>query len=110
MLAQALMLAHQLLFVFHQLSKLRVLSLMVLLGYLCPMGLAGITLGLYLPGQYLSKGMLAGQERRSTLYLRGSSAGHRGREWAELTMAVLKLLRPSLSEGPQVEGAKPCWG
>ena len=49
MLAQALMLAHQLLFVFHKLSKLRVLALMVLLGYLCPMGLAGITLGLYLP-------------------------------------------------------------
>lgn len=49
MLAQALMLAHQLLFVFHQLSKHRVLSLMVVLGYLCPIGFAGIALGLYLP-------------------------------------------------------------
>ncbi|KAK2092178.1 Adhesion G-protein coupled receptor F3 [Saguinus oedipus] len=57
MLAQALVLAHQLLFVFHQLPKHRVLPLMVLLGYLCPLGFAGVTLGLYLPrGQYLREG------------------------------------------------------
>lgn len=39
------------------------------------------------------------------------SAGHRGREWAGTpTMAVLGLLRPSLSEGPQSGEAKPLGG
>lgn len=105
MLAQALMLAHQLLFVFHQLSKLRVLSLMVLLGYLCPMGLAGITLGLYLPrGQYLSKGACWLDKKGGALYtFVGPVLAIVGVNGLVLTMAVLKLLRPSLSEGPQVE-------
>ncbi|XP_059747792.1 adhesion G-protein coupled receptor F3 isoform X3 [Bos taurus] len=105
MLAQALMLAHQLLFVFHQLSKLRVLSLMVLLGYLCPMGLAGITLGLYLPrGQYLSEGACWLDKKGGALYtFVGPVLAIVGVNGLVLTMAVLKLLRPSLSEGPQVE-------
>ncbi|XP_065784780.1 adhesion G-protein coupled receptor F3 [Muntiacus reevesi] len=105
MLAQALLLAHQLLFVFHQLSKLRVLSLMVLLGYLCPMGLAGITLGLYLPrGRYLREGACWLDKKGGALYtFVGPVLAIVGVNGLVLTMAVLKMLRPSLSEGPQVE-------
>ncbi|XP_073071704.1 adhesion G-protein coupled receptor F3 isoform X1 [Manis javanica] len=105
MLAQALMLAHQLLFVFHQLSKHRVLSLMVVLGYLFPMGFAGVALGLYLPrGQYLGEGACWLDGRGGALYtFVGPVLAILGVNGLVLIMAVLKLLRPSLSEGPQVE-------
>uniref|UniRef100_A0A8C6CSG8 Adhesion G protein-coupled receptor F3 n=1 Tax=Moschus moschiferus TaxID=68415 RepID=A0A8C6CSG8_MOSMO len=112
MLAQALLLAHQLLFVFRQLSKPRVLSLMVLLGYLCPMGLAGITLGLYLPrGQYLREGACWLDEKGGALYtFVGPVLAIVGVNGLVLTMAVLKLLRPSLSEGPRVEKRQALMG
>ncbi|XP_070091862.1 adhesion G-protein coupled receptor F3 isoform X1 [Equus przewalskii] len=105
MLAQSLMLAHQLLFVFHQLSKHRVLSLMVVLGYLCPMGLAVIALGLYLPqGQYLGEEECWLDRKGVGLYtFVGPVLTIVGVNGLVLAMAVLKLLRPSLSEGPQVE-------
>lgn len=105
MLAQALVLAHQLLFVFHQLSKYLVLSLMVILGYLCPLGFAGVTLGLYLPQRkYLWEGkcLLNGDGimlhtfSEPVLVIVGVNG-------LVLGIAVLKLLRPSLSEGPPVE-------
>ncbi|XP_006880767.1 PREDICTED: probable G-protein coupled receptor 113 [Elephantulus edwardii] len=105
MLAQALMLAHQLLFVFHQLSKHWVLPLMVALGYLCPLGFAGCTLGLYLPqGQYLGEGNCWLDGKRGALYMfAGPVLVIVGVNGLVVAMAVLKLLRPSLSEGPQVE-------
>ncbi|KAF5913009.1 hypothetical protein HPG69_008960 [Diceros bicornis minor] len=105
MLAQSLMLAHQLLFVFHQLSKHRVLSLMVVLGYLCPMGLAGIALGLYLPrGQYLGEEACWLDRKGVRLYtFVGPVLAIVAINGLVLAMAVLKLLRPSLSEGPQEE-------
>ncbi|XP_054422320.1 adhesion G-protein coupled receptor F3 [Pteronotus mesoamericanus] len=105
MLAQALMLAHQLLFVFHQLSKRRVLSLMVVLGYLCPMGFAGVALGLYLPrGQYLGEGACWLDGKGGALYtFVGPVLVIVGLNGLVLGMTMLKLLRPSLSEGPQVE-------
>ncbi|XP_066120803.1 adhesion G-protein coupled receptor F3 [Saccopteryx bilineata] len=105
MLAQALMLAHQLLFVFHQLSKCRVLSLMVVLGYLCPMVFAGLALGLYLPqGQYLREGECWLDGKGGALYMFvGPVLVIVGLNGLVLAMAILKLLRPSLSEGPQVE-------
>ncbi|MBV95350.1 Adhesion G-protein coupled receptor F3, partial [Eschrichtius robustus] len=105
MLAQALMLAHQLLFVFHQLSKHRGFSLMVFLGYLYPMGFAGVALGLYLPrGQYLGEGACWLDKKGGALYtFVGPVLAIVGVNGLVLTVAVLKLLRPSLSEGPQVE-------
>ncbi|XP_014636985.1 PREDICTED: adhesion G-protein coupled receptor F3 [Ceratotherium simum simum] len=105
MLAQSLMLAHQLLFVFHQLSKHRVLSLMVVLGYLCPMGFAGIALGLYLPrGQYLGEEACWLDRKGVRLYtFVGPVLAIVAMNGLVLAMAVLKLLRPSLSEGPQEE-------
>ncbi|XP_037668932.1 adhesion G-protein coupled receptor F3 isoform X2 [Choloepus didactylus] len=105
MLAQALVLAHQLFFVFHQLSKHRVLPLMVLLGYLCPLGFAGVTLGLYLPqGQYLGEGACWLNGKGGALYsFVGPVLAIVGVNGLVLTVVVLKLLRPSLSEGPQVE-------
>ncbi|XP_034515679.1 adhesion G-protein coupled receptor F3 isoform X2 [Ailuropoda melanoleuca] len=105
MLAQALMLAHQLLFVFRQLSKCRVLSLMVVLGYMCPMGFAGAALGLYLPrGQYLGEEACWLNRKGGVLYtFVGPVLAIVGMNGLVLAMAVLKLLRPSLSEGPQVE-------
>ncbi|NP_001138640.1 adhesion G-protein coupled receptor F3 isoform 1 precursor [Homo sapiens] len=105
MLAQALVLAHQLLFVFHQLAKHRVLPLMVLLGYLCPLGLAGVTLGLYLPqGQYLREGECWLDGKGGALYtFVGPVLAIIGVNGLVLAMAMLKLLRPSLSEGPPAE-------
>ncbi|XP_055981944.1 adhesion G-protein coupled receptor F3 [Sorex fumeus] len=105
MLAQALMMAHQLLFVFRQLSRHRTLSLMVVLGYLCPMGLAGVALGLYLPrGRYLREGACWLDAEGGALYtFVGPVLAIVGVNGLVLTMAVLKLLRPSLSEGPQAE-------
>lgn len=105
MLAQALVLAHQLLFVFHQLSKHRAFSLMVVLGYLCPMGFAGVTLGLYLPrGQYLREGACWLDGKGGALYtFVGPVLAIVAVNGLVLAMAVLKLLRPSLSEGPQME-------
>ncbi|KAF6101890.1 adhesion G protein-coupled receptor F3 [Phyllostomus discolor] len=105
MLAQALMLAHQLLFVFHQLSKRRVLSLMVVLGYLCPMGFAGAALGLYLPrGQYLGERACWLDEKGGVSYtFAGPVLVIVGLNGLVLAVTMLKLLRPSLSEGPQGE-------
>lgn len=105
MLAQALVLAHQLLFVFHQLSKHLVLSLMVILGYLCPLGLAGVTLGLYLPQRkYLWEGKCVLNGDGVMLYtLSKPVLAIVGVNGLVLIIAVLKLLRPSLSEGPQAE-------
>uniref|UniRef100_A0A8C8YRB3 Adhesion G protein-coupled receptor F3 n=1 Tax=Prolemur simus TaxID=1328070 RepID=A0A8C8YRB3_PROSS len=105
MLAQALVLAHQLLFVFQQLSKHRVLPLMVLLGYLCPLGFAGVTLGLYLPrGQYLREGECWLDGKGGALYtFVGPVLAIVGVNRLVLAMAVLKLLRPLLSEGPPAE-------
>ncbi|XP_063552083.1 adhesion G-protein coupled receptor F3 isoform X2 [Gorilla gorilla gorilla] len=105
MLAQALVLAHQLLFVFHQLPKHRVLPLMVLLGYLCPLGLAGVTLGLYLPqGQYLREGECWLDGKGGALYtFVGPVLAIVGVNGLVLAMAMLKLLRPSLSEEPPAE-------
>ncbi|XP_012925570.1 adhesion G-protein coupled receptor F3 [Heterocephalus glaber] len=105
MLAQALLLAHQLLFVFHQLSKHLILSLMVILGYLCPLGFAGVTLGLYLPrGQYLREGQCWLDGKGSAVYtFVGPVLAIVGVNGLVLAMTVLKLLRPSLSEGPSVE-------
>ncbi|XP_052042169.1 adhesion G-protein coupled receptor F3 [Apodemus sylvaticus] len=105
MLAQALVLAHQLLFVFHQLPKHLVLSLMVILGYLCPLAFAGVTLGLYLPQRkYLWEGkcLLSGEGVMLHAFSEPVLAivGVNG---LVLVIAVLKLLRPSLSEGPTVE-------
>ncbi|KAM9635498.1 LOW QUALITY PROTEIN: adhesion G-protein coupled receptor F3 [Trichechus inunguis] len=105
MLVQALVLAHKLLFVFHQLSKHQVFPLMVVLGYLCPPGFAGGALGLYLPwGQYLKEGACWLDEKGGALYtFMGPVLAIVGMNGLVLAMAVPKLLRPSLSEGPQVE-------
>uniref|UniRef100_F7FRZ2 Adhesion G protein-coupled receptor F3 n=1 Tax=Monodelphis domestica TaxID=13616 RepID=F7FRZ2_MONDO len=105
MLAQALILAHQLLFIFHHLSKHRVLPIMFILGYLCPLGFAGATLGLYLPqGQYLQKDQcwLDGKGGARYTFV-GPVIIIVGVNGLVLAMAVVKLLRPSLSEGPQTE-------
>ncbi|XP_039743551.1 adhesion G-protein coupled receptor F3 [Pteropus medius] len=112
MLAQALMLAHQLLFVFHQLSKRQALSLMVVLGYLCPMGFAGVALVLYLPqGQYLGAGTCWLDGKGGALYtFVGPVLAIVGVNGLVLAVAVLKLLRPSLSEGPQLEKCQTLLG
>ncbi|KAL6090747.1 hypothetical protein STEG23_035877 [Scotinomys teguina] len=105
MLAQALVLAHQLLFVFHQLSKYWVLSLMVILGYLCPLGFAGVTLGLYLPQRrYLWEGkcLLNGDGVMLHAFSEPVLAIVTVNGLV-LVIVVLKLLRPSLSEGPPTE-------
>ncbi|KAM5291662.1 adhesion G-protein coupled receptor F3 [Ctenodactylus gundi] len=105
MLAQALVLAHQLLFVFHQLSKHIVFSLMVILGYLCPLGFAGTILGLYLPrGQYAMERECWLNEKGVVRYtFMGPVLAIVGMNGLVLTTVVLKLLRPSLSEGPPAE-------
>ncbi|XP_036608882.1 adhesion G-protein coupled receptor F3 [Trichosurus vulpecula] len=105
MLAHALVLAHQLLFVFHQLSKRYVLPIMFVLGYLCPLGFVGTTLGLYLPqGQYLWEDGCWLDGKSGAIYtFMGPVLVIVGVNGLVLAMAVVKLLRPSLSEGPQTE-------
>ncbi|XP_074066027.1 adhesion G-protein coupled receptor F3 [Macrotis lagotis] len=105
MLAQALVLAHQLIFVFHHLSKHHVLPIMFILGYLCPLGLAGTTLGLYIPqGKYLREDACWLDGKGGALYtFVGPVLVIVGVNGLVLAMAVVKLLRPSLSEGPQIE-------
>ncbi|KAL1783481.1 adhesion G-protein coupled receptor F3 [Sigmodon hispidus] len=112
MLAQALVLAHQLLFVFHQLSKYLVLSLMVMLGYLCPLGFAGVTLVLYLPQRkYLGEGKCLLNEDGVMLHTFSEPVlAIVGVNGLVLVIAVLKLLRPSLSEGPPVEKRQALMG
>ncbi|XP_048209242.1 adhesion G-protein coupled receptor F3 [Perognathus longimembris pacificus] len=105
MLAQSLVLAHQLLFVFHHLSKHIVLFMMVTIGYLCPLGFAGVALGLYLPrGLYLWEGICWLNGKGVGLYtFIGPVLAIVGVNGIVLAIVVLKLLRPSLSEGPPVE-------
>ncbi|XP_042552694.1 adhesion G-protein coupled receptor F3 [Dipodomys spectabilis] len=105
MLAQSLMLAHQLLFVFHHLSKHIVLFMMVTTGYLCPLGFAGVALGLYLPqGLYLWEGRCWLNVKGVGLYtFAGPVLAIVGVNGIVLAIVVLKLLRPSLSEGPPME-------
>ncbi|KAM4866760.1 adhesion G-protein coupled receptor F3 [Thomomys bottae] len=105
MLAQSLVLAHQVLFVFHHLSKHIVLFMMVTIGYLCPLGFAGVALGLYLPkGWYLWEGECWLNGRGVGLYtFTGPVLAIVGVNGIVLAIVVLKLLRPSLSEGPPVE-------
>ncbi|XP_038607826.1 adhesion G-protein coupled receptor F3 isoform X2 [Tachyglossus aculeatus] len=105
MLAQALVLGHQLVFVFHQLSKRRVLPLMIALGYLCPLGLATATLGIYFPqGRYVKKEACWLDAKSGALYFFvGPVLTIVGVNAVVLAVAVLKLMRPTLSEGPRTE-------
>uniref|UniRef100_A0A8C0XL09 Adhesion G-protein coupled receptor F3 n=1 Tax=Castor canadensis TaxID=51338 RepID=A0A8C0XL09_CASCN len=105
MLAQALVLAHQLLFVFHHLSRHVVLSLMVTIGYLCPLGLVGVSLGVYLPqGLYLREDKCFINGNEAALYtFMGPVLTIVCVNGIVLAIVVLKLLRPSLSEGPPAE-------
>lgn len=105
MLAQALMLAHQLLFVFHQLSKAPSTLPMVLLGYLCPMGLAGITLGLYLPLRAIPgkarghAGWTRKEEHSIPSWVQLAIVG----EWGCTHHGCAEAAETLKSEGPQVE-------
>lgn len=78
---------------------------MVVLGYLCPMGFAGVALVLYLPrGQYLGAGACWLDGKGGALYtFVGPVLAIVGVNGLVLAVAMLKLLRPSLSEGPQLE-------
>nr|XP_028581128.1 adhesion G-protein coupled receptor F3-like isoform X1 [Podarcis muralis] len=105
MLVQALMLFHQLVFVFHQLSTRSALPAMVSLGYLCPFAIAVATVATFLPrGGYLHQAVCWLSSRSKAIYafsvpvLAVVSANA-----LILFVVLLKLMRPSVSEGPQGE-------
>ncbi|XP_065256698.1 adhesion G-protein coupled receptor F3 [Emys orbicularis] len=108
MLVQALMLFHHLVFVFHQLARASVTPLMVTIGYLCPLLIAAADIAVYYPKR--------GYVQATACWLNG----HNGAIYAFsvpvlvivlvnvliLFVVVMKLMRPSLSEGPKGEERK----
>ncbi|MEE6473545.1 hypothetical protein FKM82_010074, partial [Ascaphus truei] len=108
MLFQGLLLFHQLVFVFHQLSKRSVVPIMVTIGYLCPLVIAFLTLAIFYPRRtYIEDGVC---------FLNGENGVIHAFSvpvlvivmvnMLILVVVVLKLLRPSLSEGPEEEEKK----
>ncbi|XP_067406659.1 adhesion G-protein coupled receptor F3 [Emydura macquarii macquarii] len=108
MLVQALMLFHRLVFVFHQLATASVLPFMVTMGYLCPLVIAAAAVAVYFPTQ--------GYVQAMACWLNV----HTGAIYAFavpvlvivlvnvliLLVVVMKLMRPSVSEGPQGDERK----
>uniref|UniRef100_A0A452ID69 G-protein coupled receptors family 2 profile 2 domain-containing protein n=1 Tax=Gopherus agassizii TaxID=38772 RepID=A0A452ID69_9SAUR len=108
MLVQALMLFHHLVFVFHQLAKASVTPLVVTIGYLCPLIIAAAAVAVYYPKQSYIQTMACWLN------------GHNGAIYTFsvpvlvivllnvliLFMVVMKLMRPSVSEGPKGEDRK----
>ncbi|XP_053878892.1 adhesion G-protein coupled receptor F3 [Malaclemys terrapin pileata] len=108
MLVQALMLFHHLVFVFHQLARASVTPLLVTIGYLCPLLIAAADIAVYYPKR--------GYVQATACWLNG----HNGAIYAFsvpvlvivlvnvliLFVVVMKLMRPSLSEGPKGEERK----
>ncbi|XP_029452761.1 adhesion G-protein coupled receptor F3 [Rhinatrema bivittatum] len=112
MLFQALMLFHQLVFVFHQLQKRAVVPIMLTIGYLCPVAIAVFTLSIYYPEKtYLKDG---------TCWLNGKNGALYAFAVPVLiivmvntlivVVVVLKLLRPSVSESHEGEDKKALIG
>ncbi|KAM9156401.1 adhesion G-protein coupled receptor F3 [Pangshura tecta] len=108
MLVQALMLFHHLVFVFHQLARASITPLVVTIGYLCPLIIAAAALAVYYPKR--------GYVQATACWLNG----HNGAIYAFsvpvlvivlvnvliLFVVVMKLMRPSVSEGPKGEERK----
>uniref|UniRef100_A0A8C3TA87 Adhesion G protein-coupled receptor F3 n=1 Tax=Chelydra serpentina TaxID=8475 RepID=A0A8C3TA87_CHESE len=108
MLVQAFMLFHHLVFVFHQLAKASVTPLAVTVGYLCPLIIAAAAVAVYYPKR--------GYIQATACWLNG----HNGAIYAFsvpvlvivlvnvliLFVVVMKLMRPSVSEGPKGEERK----
>ncbi|XP_006258721.3 adhesion G-protein coupled receptor F3 [Alligator mississippiensis] len=112
MLVQAVMIFHQLVFVFHQLARASVTPFMVTVGYLCPLAIAVATVAVYQPRQQ---------------YLHPTAcwlSGYSGAVYAFsgpvllvvlanlliLFVVVMKLMRPSVSEGPPADDRKALLG
>ncbi|KAM4694480.1 adhesion G-protein coupled receptor F3-like [Discoglossus pictus] len=108
MLSQGLILFHQIVFVFHQLRKRTVVPIMAAIGYICPLLISLVTLAIYYPRRtYIKEG---------ACFLNGQN----GAIYAFsvpvliiivvntviLVVVIFKLLRPSLSEGPEGEDKK----
>uniref|UniRef100_A0A8C5M653 Uncharacterized protein n=1 Tax=Leptobrachium leishanense TaxID=445787 RepID=A0A8C5M653_9ANUR len=107
-LFQGLILLHQMVFVFHPLSRCSVTPVMVVIGYICPLVIALVTLVIYYPSQsYIKEGTCFLNEENGALHAFS----------VPLLLIVLvnvfivalvvwKLRRPSLSEGPDGEDKK----
>ncbi|XP_053106238.1 adhesion G-protein coupled receptor F3 isoform X2 [Hemicordylus capensis] len=108
MLIQALLLFHQLIFVFHQLTVRSILPAMVVVGYVCPLAIAVATVAAFSPTQ--------GYLQEAVCWLSsGSRAIYAFSVPVLLIVAInllilfvvlLKLMRPSVSEGPPGEERK----
>ncbi|XP_074919597.1 adhesion G-protein coupled receptor F3 [Chelonoidis abingdonii] len=108
MLVQALMLFHHLVFVFHQLARASVTPLVVTIGYLCPLIIAAAAVAAYYPKRGYIQAMVCWLN------------GHNGAIYTFsvpvlvivlvnvliLFVVVMKLMRPSVSEGPKGEERK----
>ncbi|XP_062822748.1 adhesion G-protein coupled receptor F3 [Anolis carolinensis] len=105
MLVQALMLFHQLVFVFHQLSMSAVAPAMLALGYLCPLAIAAATMAAAFPArQYLQEGLCWLSARSKALYAFSIPVlAIVAVNLAVLVVVLMKLMRPSVSEAPPGE-------
>ncbi|XP_048360580.1 adhesion G-protein coupled receptor F3 [Sphaerodactylus townsendi] len=112
MLVQALMLCHRLIFVFHHLPIRSVIPAMIAVGYLCPLVLAGATMAAFFPKQnYLQE---------TICWLSASSKAIYAFSIPILIIVavnllilfvvLIKLLRPSVSEGSHGEEKKALLG
>ncbi|XP_067319290.1 adhesion G-protein coupled receptor F3 [Anolis sagrei] len=100
MLVQALMLFHQLVFVFHRLSMNTVVPAMLVLGYLCPLAIAATTVAATFPSRsYLQEGLCWLSARSKALYAFSVPVlAIVSVNLAVLVVVLLKLMRPSVSE------------
>ncbi|XP_042302533.1 adhesion G-protein coupled receptor F3 [Sceloporus undulatus] len=101
MLVQALMLFHQLIFVFHQLTMSSVTPAMVAVGYLCPLGIAAATVGATFPKRsYIQETLCWLSSQSKAIYAFSIPVLVIVLvNLLILFVVLMKLMRPSVSEG-----------
>ncbi|KAJ6661173.1 hypothetical protein lerEdw1_015309 [Lerista edwardsae] len=108
MLVQALLLFHQLIFVFHQLTISSVTPAMVAMGYVSPLVIAVATVAAFFPKQgYVQEAFCWLSSRSKAIYTFSVPVLLVVTiNLLILFVVLLKLMRPSVSEGPQGEDRK----
>ncbi|XP_066479939.1 adhesion G-protein coupled receptor F3 [Tiliqua scincoides] len=108
MLVQALLLFHQLIFVFHQLTISSVTPAMVAVGYILPLVIAVATVVAFFPKQgYVQEAFCWLSSRSKAIYTFSVPVLLVVTiNLLILFVVLLKLMRPSVSEGPQGEDRK----
>ncbi|XP_069461235.1 adhesion G-protein coupled receptor F3-like [Ambystoma mexicanum] len=105
MLLQGLILFHQFMFGFPQLRQRSIAPIMVTVGYLCPLAIAVLTIGVYYPRKsYIKDGACWLSGEKGTVYAFSTPALIIGMvNMVIVVMVVVKMQRPAVSEGPEGE-------